>query len=51
MGAGLPRDRVFVQAAKPPRKLLPGKTRAFIDFVVERFAEQGLAQRFDALQR
>ncbi|MFV3405019.1 MULTISPECIES: LysR family transcriptional regulator [Pseudomonas] len=31
-------------------KLLPGKTRAFIDFVVERFAEQGLAQRFDALQ-
>ncbi len=33
------------------RKLLPGKTRAFIDFVVEQFAEQGLAQRFDALQR
>ena len=33
------------------RKLLPGKTRAFIDFVVEQFAEQGLAQRFDALQQ
>ncbi|MEE1888789.1 LysR family transcriptional regulator [Pseudomonas carassii] len=32
------------------RKLLPGKTRAFIDFVVEQFAEQGLAGRFDALQ-
>jgi len=31
-------------------KLLPGKTRAFIDFVVEKFAEQGLAGRFDALQ-
>ena len=31
-------------------KLMPGKTRAFIDFVVEQFAEQGLAGRFDALQ-
>jgi hypothetical protein len=31
-------------------KLLPGKTRAFIDFVVEQFAEQGLAGRFNALQ-
>ena len=31
-------------------KLLTGKTRAFIDFVVEQFAEQGLAGRFDALQ-
>jgi len=30
-------------------KLMPGKTRAFIDFVVEQFAEQGLARRFDAL--
>ncbi|MNP51406.1 DNA-binding transcriptional activator GcvA [compost metagenome] len=30
-------------------KLLPGKTRAFIDFVVEQFAERGLAGRFDAL--
>lgn len=32
------------------RKLLPGKTRTFIDFVVEQFAERGLAGRFDALQ-
>lgn len=32
-------------------KLLPGKTRAFIDFIRERFAQQGLAQRFDALGR
>jgi len=31
-------------------KLLPGKTRAFIDFVVEQFAQQGLAGQFDALQ-
>lgn len=31
-------------------KLLPGKTRAFIDFVVEQFAEQGLASAFDALE-
>ncbi|QXH37159.1 LysR family transcriptional regulator [Pseudomonas muyukensis] len=30
-------------------KLLPGKTRAFIDYVVERFAEQGLARQFNAL--
>ncbi|QBF27864.1 LysR family transcriptional regulator [Pseudomonas tructae] len=30
-------------------KLLPGKTRAFVDFVIEQFARQGLAQRFDAL--
>ncbi|OLF55087.1 LysR family transcriptional regulator [Pseudomonas chlororaphis] len=30
-------------------KLLPGKTRAFVDFVIEQFAEQGLAQRFSAL--
>lgn len=32
-------------------KLLPGKTRAFVDFIVEQFAEQGLAGRFDALHR
>ena len=32
-------------------KLLPRKTRAFIDFVVEQFAQQGLAGQFDALQR
>ncbi|MFJ2548470.1 LysR family transcriptional regulator [Pseudomonas sp. NPDC087612] len=30
-------------------KLLPGKTRAFVDFIIEQFASQGLAQRFDAL--
>lgn len=30
-------------------KLLPGKTRAFVDFIIEQFAEQGLAQRFNAL--
>ncbi|MNF80000.1 HTH-type transcriptional regulator DmlR [compost metagenome] len=29
-------------------KLLPGKTRAFVDFIIEQFAEQGLAQRFSA---
>ena len=30
-------------------KLLPGKTRAFVDFVIEQFAVQGLGQRFSAL--
>ncbi|WP_426234837.1 LysR family transcriptional regulator [Pseudomonas sp. TWP3-2] len=30
-------------------KLLPGKTRAFVDFVIEQFAEQGLAKRFSAV--
>lgn len=30
-------------------KLLPGKTRAFVDFIIEQFAEQGLAQFFSAL--
>ncbi|WP_095155573.1 LysR family transcriptional regulator [Pseudomonas sp. Irchel 3E13] len=30
-------------------KLLPGKTRAFVDFILEQFSEQGLARRFDAL--
>ena len=30
-------------------KLLPGKTRAFVDFVIEQFAEQGLARRFSAV--
>jgi DNA-binding transcriptional LysR family regulator len=30
-------------------KLLPGKTRAFVDFVIEQFAEQRLAQRFSAV--
>ena len=30
-------------------KLLPGKTRAFVDFIIERFAEQQLGQRFSAI--
>ncbi|MGH8381147.1 LysR family transcriptional regulator [Pseudomonas sp.] len=30
-------------------KLLPGKTRAFVEFIIEQFATQGLAQRFNAL--
>jgi len=30
-------------------KLLPGKTRAFVDFVIEQFAERGLARRFSAV--
>ncbi|WP_248741034.1 LysR family transcriptional regulator [Pseudomonas sp. MWU12-2029] len=29
-------------------KLLPGKTRAFVDFIIEQFATQGLAERFNA---
>lgn len=30
-------------------KLLPGKTRAFVDFVIEQFAEQRLGRRFSAI--
>ncbi|PTT28219.1 LysR family transcriptional regulator [Pseudomonas sp. HMWF021] len=30
-------------------KLLPGKTRAFVDFLIEQFAQRGLAQRFSAV--
>lgn len=30
-------------------KLLPGKTRAFVEFVIEQFAEQGWARAFSAL--
>lgn len=30
-------------------KLLPGKTRAFVDFVIEQFVEQGLGRRFSAI--
>lgn len=30
-------------------KLLPGKTRAFVDFVIEQFAQQKLAQLFSAI--
>lgn len=29
-------------------KLLPGKTRAFVDFVIEQFSTLGLAERFNA---
>ncbi|HSV69288.1 MAG TPA: LysR family transcriptional regulator [Methylibium sp.] len=32
----------------PSQRLLPGKTRAFVDFVVEQFRHQRLAQRFAA---
>jgi DNA-binding transcriptional LysR family regulator len=31
------------------QRLLPAKTRAFVDFIVERFREQKLAARFSAL--
>ncbi|WP_349970547.1 LysR family transcriptional regulator [Pseudomonas caspiana] len=30
-------------------KLLPGKTRAFVDFILEQFARQGLASAFSAV--
>ena len=30
-------------------KLLPGKTRAFVEFVIEQFVERGLGQRFSAV--
>ncbi|WP_395611040.1 LysR substrate-binding domain-containing protein [Pseudomonas sp. B22129] len=30
-------------------KLLPGKTRAFVDFIIEQFAGQQLSQRFSAV--
>ncbi|MCF4994626.1 LysR family transcriptional regulator [Pseudomonas syringae] len=30
-------------------KLLPGKTRAFVDFIIEQFAGQGLVARFSAV--
>ena len=30
-------------------KLLPGKTRAFVDFIIEQFVMKGLAQRFSAI--
>ncbi|MFO2465274.1 LysR family transcriptional regulator [Pseudomonas sp. 15FMM2] len=30
-------------------KLLPGKTRAFVDFIIEQFTQQQLAQRFSAV--
>ena len=34
----------------PAQKLLPAKTRAFVDFIVANFREQKLAQRFSALR-
>jgi hypothetical protein len=34
-----------------PHRLLPAKTRAFVDFVVEAFARERLAQRFSAVRR
>jgi DNA-binding transcriptional LysR family regulator len=30
-------------------KLLPGKTRAFVDFIIEQFAEQQWARHFSAV--
>src|SRR5689334_6053901 len=30
-------------------KLLPGKTRVFVDFIIEQFAERGLGRRFSAI--
>ena len=32
-----------------PIKLLPGKNRAFVDFIIEQFAEKGVRQRFSAV--
>ncbi|MEN5152739.1 LysR family transcriptional regulator [Pseudomonas orientalis] len=32
-------------------KLLPGKTRAFVDFVIEQFVEQQLGRRFSAVAK
>jgi DNA-binding transcriptional LysR family regulator len=31
------------------QRLLPAKTRAFVDFIVEQFREQRLAERFSAV--
>lgn len=33
------------------RRLLPGKTRVFVDFVVENFRKLGYAKRFDATEK
>ena len=35
----------------PSRRLLPAKTRVFIDFVVQRFEEEGLARQFTTPER
>ncbi|MBK5540030.1 LysR family transcriptional regulator [Pseudomonas sp. TH05] len=42
-------DDGFTSIYYAEHKLLPGKTRAFVDFVLEQFAEQGLAQAFSAV--
>ncbi|WP_337153600.1 LysR family transcriptional regulator [Pseudomonas protegens] len=42
-------DDGFTSIYYAEHKMLPGKTRAFVDFVIEQFAEQGLAQAFSAL--
>jgi hypothetical protein len=34
-----------------PHRLLPAKTRAFVDIVVEAFARERLAQRFSTVRR
>jgi hypothetical protein len=45
-----PRRRSLLHALYyAQHKLLPGKTRVFVDFVMERFREQGLDRQFDAL--
>lgn len=31
------------------QKLMPAKTRVFIDFVIEQFKQQGLAKKFSAV--
>jgi hypothetical protein len=44
-------QRAEVDAEEPEaldQKLLPAKTRAFVDFVIEQFRAQQLAQRFRA---
>lgn len=40
-------DAGAVSLYYPSRTLMPGKTRAFVDFVVEAFARHGLARRLD----
>ena len=35
----------------PSRRLLPAKTRVFVDFVVEQFRDAGFARRMDARHR
>ncbi|MQA53218.1 LysR family transcriptional regulator [Pseudomonas piscis] len=42
-------DDGFTSIYYAEHKMLPGKTRAFVDFVIQQFAEQGLAQAFSAV--